>query len=169
MSISSGRLNGWLIFLMMVVIGNHWRRSSFLSANSSRVLTWIRFPMWKSICFVHQTRLFCAFLCPLRVEIAISNEKCQKVYQKTTRILQNTPFPVTVFQISKRALLESVNLVNGNITIYCKIGILIRQRLTGKATATPSTERYIQKTPIRDDDRDLVLLKNSKSYLKKCR
>jgi hypothetical protein len=115
--------------------------------------------MWKSICFV-QTRPFCAFLCPLRVEIAISNEKWQKVFQKTTRILQNTPFPVTVFKISKRALLESVNLVNGNITIYCKIGILIRQRLTGKATATPSTstERYIHKTPIRDDDRDLVLL-----------
>ncbi len=111
--------------------------------------------MWKSSCFV-QTRLFCV-RCELRSPFPTKNAK--KSSKKTTRILQNNVFPVTVFQMSKRALLESVNLVNGNITIYCKIRIFLRQRLTRKATATPSTERYIHKKPIRDDDCDLVLLK----------
>jgi hypothetical protein len=40
------------------------RRPSFLSANSSWVLTWIRSQMWKSTCFV-QTRLF-GVRCELR-------------------------------------------------------------------------------------------------------
>jgi speckle-type POZ protein len=87
---------------------------------------------------------------PIRVELAISNEKCKTIFQETTTIQQPTRSPVTVFRVSKKALLESGNFVKENITIYCKIGVLKRNVLKGKATAT---ETYLHKPPIIDDRR----------------
>ncbi len=89
----------------------------------------------------------------IKVEITISNEKCKTIFQnwqKTTSISQNTRFPVTVFTVSKKALLEYGNFVKENITIYCKIGVLKRKVVKGKATAT---ERYLHKPPIIEDRR----------------
>jgi speckle-type POZ protein len=90
---------------------------------------------------------------PIKVEVTISNEKCKTTFQnwqKTTSILQNTRFPVTVFTVSKKVLLEYGNFVKENVTIYCKIGVLKRNVLKGKATAT---ETYLHKPPIIDDRR----------------
>jgi speckle-type POZ protein len=56
--------------------------------------------------------------------------------------------------VSKTTLLESGDFVNGNVTIYCKIGYLKRNLLKGKATAT---ERYLHKTPTRDNNQDRIL------------
>jgi speckle-type POZ protein len=91
---------------------------------------------------------------PIKVELAISNEKCKAIFQNTTSIPQNTRSPVTVFKVSKKALLDSGKFVNGNITIYCKIGSLKRNVLKGKATAT---ERYIHKTPIKNNKQYRIL------------
>jgi speckle-type POZ protein len=73
----------------------------------------------------------------VKVELAISNEKCKKIFQNTTSIPKNTNRSyVTVFKVSKTTLLESGDFVNGNITIYCKFRFLKRNVLKGKATAT---------------------------------
>ncbi|XP_046638663.1 speckle-type POZ protein-like [Daphnia pulicaria] len=88
---------------------------------------------------------------PIKVELTISIEKGKTLFQnwqKTTSIPQNTFSPVTVLTVNKKALLESGDFVKENITIYCKIGVLKRNVLKGKASAT---ERYIQKTPIIED------------------
>jgi hypothetical protein len=88
------------------------------------------------------------------VELTISNEKYKAVFQNTTSIPQNTRSPVTVFKVIKKALLESGNFLNGNITIYSKFGYLKRNVLKGKATAT---DRYIHKTPIKTNKQCLIL------------
>jgi speckle-type POZ protein len=93
---------------------------------------------------------------PIKVELAISNEKCKAIFQNTTSISLKTRSPVTVFNVSKKALLDSGDFVNGNVTIFCKIGVLKRKVLKGKAAAT---ERDLHKTPTRDNDQDLILLK----------
>jgi speckle-type POZ protein len=91
---------------------------------------------------------------PIKVELTISNEKYKAIFQNTTSIPQNTRSPVTVFKVSKKALLESGNFSNGNITIYCKIGYLKRNVLRGKATAT---DRYIHKTKIKTNKQYRIL------------
>jgi speckle-type POZ protein len=97
------------------------------------------------------------FAYPIKVELTISNEKCKTTFQnwqKTTSISQNTRSPVTVFTVNKKLLLEYGDFVKENITIYCKIGVLKRNVLHGKSTAT---ERYLHKTPTRDNNQDRIL------------
>jgi hypothetical protein len=91
---------------------------------------------------------------PIKVKLAISNEKCKAIFQNTTSIPLKTRSPVTVFNVSKKALLDSGKFVNGNITIYCKFGYLKRNVLKGKATAT---ERYLHKTPIKTNKQYRIL------------
>ncbi|XP_046638606.1 speckle-type POZ protein-like [Daphnia pulicaria] len=98
--------------------------------------------------------LYPAFSSPIKVELAIFNEKCKKIFQNTISIRQPTKFLVNVFDVSKKDLLESGDFLNGNITIYCKIGSLKRNVLKGKATAT---EGYLHKTPTRDNNQDRIL------------
>ncbi len=99
---------------------------------------------------------------PIRVEFAIFNEKYEAIQEKTTGISKGT-VGSHLFQMYKKELLESRDFVNGNITISCKIKSMIRTQQAGKVAAT---ERHLHKTPIRDDDQDLILRQLEESFEK---
>jgi speckle-type POZ protein len=89
-----------------------------------------------------------------RVEIAIFNDKCKQITQKTSCFSPNTPFPLEVLSIRQMELLKSGNFVNGKMTIYCKIESLRRNQQSGKTTAA---EKEIRKTLIGNNDQTLIL------------
>ncbi len=103
-------------------------------------------------------KLFCStsfFAFPIRVAIVISNEKCEKIFQKTIGISPNTRFPVDVFEMSKTAFLESGNFVSGEMTVYCKLSGCNREQLSGIIAS--ATEKYLLRTPISDNSQNLIL------------
>jgi speckle-type POZ protein len=134
---------------------NYYQLSINLDPHSNveiRLILSLPIAQWIDLCNIQPTQA--PSTTPLiKVELAISNEKCKTIFQNTTSIPKDSRSPVTVFKVSKKALLESGDFVNGNITIYCKIGFLKRNVLMGKATAT---DRYLHKTAIIDDDQDLI-------------
>jgi speckle-type POZ protein len=68
---------------------------------------------------------------PIKVKMAISDEKQKNIYEKTTDILANTPFPVKVFEMTKKELLG--NFESGEMIISCHIESMIRDQLGGNA------------------------------------
>lgn len=88
---------------------------------------------------------------PVRVTIAISNKKREKIFSQQHGLPQYTNLPYQVFQLEKKILMESECLVNGNLTINCVIESLIQ--------IIPET--LSKKLSIEADDLDEKLFSNS--------
>ena len=58
---------------------------------------------------------------PVRVQIAISNKKREKIFSHQHCLPQHTRLPYRIFNIEKKMLVESECFVNENLTIYCEI------------------------------------------------
>jgi speckle-type POZ protein len=106
---------------------------------------------------------------PIRVEFAIFKEKYEAISlaisEKTATIgISKGAVRSLLFIMNKKVLLESMDFMNGNINIACKIKSMIRAQQAGKVAAT---ERHLHKTiSIRDDDQDLILHQLEESYEK---
>jgi speckle-type POZ protein len=118
---------------------------------------------------LHQSHLMIRLIlsnlrCPIEVEIAVCNEKGQKIFEDNNMvdISPNTnKYYARLLYMENKKLKEIDDFVNGKTTIHCKIKSLTRKQLTGKDIT--ATERdLIHKTP----NLDLFLRQLEESFEK---